>query len=83
MFWSPIICFDSTIIGDQNIQYLCHFKADLRAINKELHSTSFLRAAVMNFRLVNPPRHGQTTTFGVVFFSVNASFLYEGLELIN
>ena len=31
-FWSPIICFDRTIIGDQNIWYLCHFKADLRAI---------------------------------------------------
>ena len=33
MFWSPIICFDSTIIGDQNIRLLCHFKADLWAIN--------------------------------------------------
>ena len=33
MFWLPIICFDSTIIGDQNIRYLCHFKADLRAIS--------------------------------------------------
>ena len=32
MFCSVLICFDSTIIGDQNIRYLCHFKADLRAI---------------------------------------------------
>ena len=29
------ICFDSIIIGDQNIRLLCHFEADLRAISIE------------------------------------------------